>query len=176
MMTLGMRLERTSLLSVEPKSSMSSSKTILTTFCAGERDSMTSAVMQRSLVRATKSLTTLKLTSASRSAMRMSRIALVISASVSLPLPRKRSKVSVRRSDRLLNMGPPPLEQSFHWQVIIRQNGATPRPPGRGRTRAHRTPGGRPRSRPRRYGRWEASSARRPRARCRPWQYRRAWS
>lgn len=64
----------------------------------------TSAVRQRSRVLATKSLTTLKLTSASSSAMRMSRIALVMSASVSLPLPRRRSNVSLRRSERLLNM------------------------------------------------------------------------
>ena len=103
MMTLGMRLLKTSLLSVEPSISVSSSSTILTTFCAGDSDSMTSAVMQRSLVLATNSLTTLKLTSASSSAMRMSRMAEVISASVSLPLPRRRSNVSLRRSLRESN-------------------------------------------------------------------------
>ena len=44
MMTLGMRLPRTSLLSVRPKSSVSSSSTILMTFCAGVSESSTSAV------------------------------------------------------------------------------------------------------------------------------------
>ena len=47
------------------------------TFCAGVSESSTSASRQRSFVRATNDLTTLKLTSASRSAMRISRMACV---------------------------------------------------------------------------------------------------
>ena len=105
MITLGVRFcMSTSLLSVEPSSSVSSSSTTLTTFCAGLSESSTSASRHCSLQRATKSLTTRKLTSASSSAMRISRMATLMSSSVSLPLPRSLSKVSVRRSERLLNM------------------------------------------------------------------------
>ena len=88
MTTLGMRLLRTSLESVRPRSSVSSSSTILMTFCAGVSESSTSASRQRSFVRATNVFTTLKLTSASSSAMRISRMASLISSSVKRPLPR----------------------------------------------------------------------------------------
>ena len=104
MMTLGMRLESTSLLSVRPSSSVSSSVTILMTFCVGDRESSTSASRQRSLVRATNCLTTLKLTSASSMAMRTSRMAELMSSSVRRPLPRRPEKMPCRRSERLSNM------------------------------------------------------------------------
>ena len=60
----------------EPISSVSSSWTIFTTCCAGVSLFSTSSPIARSRTRATKSLTTSKLTSASSSARRISRIAL----------------------------------------------------------------------------------------------------
>ena len=104
MMTLGMRLLRTSLLSVRPNSSVSSSSTILMTFCAGVSESSTSASRQRSFVRATNDFTTLKLTSASRSAMRISRMASLMSSSVRRPLPRRPLNMPCRRVDRFSSM------------------------------------------------------------------------
>ena len=80
--------------SVEPRSSVSSSKTTRTTFCAGVSESSTSAARQRSLHEATKRFTTRKFTSASRSARRISRIATLMSSSVRRPLPLNRSNVS----------------------------------------------------------------------------------
>ena len=93
MMTLGMRLESTSRESVRPSSSVSSSSTIFTTFWAGVSESSTSAERQRSLVRATKFFTTLKLTSASKSARRISRMAALMSSSVRRPLLRRPEKM-----------------------------------------------------------------------------------
>ncbi len=93
MMTLGMRLDSTSLLSVRPSSAVSSSSTILTTFWAGVSESSTSEPRQRSLARATNALTTLKLTSASSSARRISRMAALMSSSVRRPLLRRPEKM-----------------------------------------------------------------------------------
>ena len=59
MITLGVRFcASVSLESVEPRRTVSSSRTMRTTFCAGVSDSMTSAVRHFSLQRATKFLTT----------------------------------------------------------------------------------------------------------------------
>ena len=99
-----MRLLKTSLLSVRPNSSVNSSSTILMTFCAGVSESSTSASRQRSFVRATNDFTTLKLTSASRSAMRISRMASLISSSVRRPLPRSPLNMPCRRVDRFSSM------------------------------------------------------------------------
>ena len=104
MMTLGMRLESTSLESVRPNNSVSSSSTIFTTFWAGVSESSTSASRQRSFVRATNDFTTLKLTSASRSAMRISRMASLMSSSVRRPLPRSPENMPCRRLERLSSM------------------------------------------------------------------------
>ena len=93
MMTLGMRLPSTSRESVRPKSSVSSSSTIFTTFWAGVSESSTSEERQRSLVRATNAFTTLKLTSASRSARRISRMAALMSSSVRRPFERSPEKM-----------------------------------------------------------------------------------
>ena len=71
-----------------PISAASSSSTILTTCWPGSSESSTPAPRQRSLTCAVNCLTTLKLTSASSSARRISRIALSTSASVSLPRER----------------------------------------------------------------------------------------
>ena len=66
-----------------PMRAVSSSLTILMTICAGERLSSTSAPVARSVTLRTKSLTTLKFTSASSSASLTSRMASFTSASVS---------------------------------------------------------------------------------------------
>ena len=83
-----------------PMRAVSSSLTILMTICAGERLSSTSAPVARSVTLRTKSLTTLKFTSASSSASLTSRMASFTSASVSRPLPRRRLNASVSLSDR----------------------------------------------------------------------------
>ena len=70
-----------------PMSATSSSFTIFTTCCAGVRLSMTSEPSARSFTWATNSRTTLKLTSASSSARRISRMAASTSSAVSLPWP-----------------------------------------------------------------------------------------
>ena len=104
MMTFGMREVSTSLESVRPSRPVSSSSTTFTTFWAGVSDSRTSASRQRSFVRAMNDFTTLKLTSASKSAMRISRMAALMSSSVSLPLPRKPEKMFCNRSERFSSM------------------------------------------------------------------------
>ena len=70
-----------------PIISVSSSLTILMTCCDGVRLSSTSSPTQRSVTFLTKSFATRKLTSASSSAMRTSRIATFTSASLSFPRP-----------------------------------------------------------------------------------------
>src|SRR5579871_1704928 len=105
MMTVGGEGARLSRDSVPPSSVTNSSLTILTTCCTGERLSSTSTPTDRSLTRAIKSLTTRKLTSASSSAWRTSRIASLTSASLTRPLPRRRLKTLCNLSLRLSNMG-----------------------------------------------------------------------
>ena len=109
---LGLMLRR---LSVPPISAVSSSSTILTTACAAVSVSSTSCPTARSLTRFTKSLTTLKLTSASNSAMRTSRIASFTSSSVSLPCPRSFLNIPCRRSDRFSkSISSPPFIYSLY--------------------------------------------------------------
>src|SRR5437773_3165880 len=85
------------------RSSTSSSWTILTTCCPAVRLPRISAPIARSRIRPTTSLTTLKLTSASRRASRISRAAASTSASVTRPRPVRLASVVRRRSLRLSN-------------------------------------------------------------------------
>ena len=95
MMTLGMRPESDeSRLGAAHEAAVSSSSTILMTVCPGVRLLSTSWPTARSRTSATKSLTTLKLTSASSSARRISRMAASTSASESRPLPVRFLKTS----------------------------------------------------------------------------------
>ena len=71
-----------------PRMSISSSLTILTTCCAGLSACETSAPAARSLMRLIKARTTGRETSASSNARRISRAVALMSASLSLPLPR----------------------------------------------------------------------------------------
>ena len=87
----------------EPMSLISSSLTILTTCCPGVRDSSTSAPTARSSMLFTNCLTTLKFTSASRSAMRTSLSAAFVSASLSFPLPRRSRNTRCNFSVKLSN-------------------------------------------------------------------------
>src|SRR5258708_14875485 len=87
-----------------PRSATSSSLTILTMCWPGVSDSRTSAPTARSRMRSTKARATLKLTSASSSAMRTSRSPASTSSLLSLPLPEKRLKTSPRRSLRESNI------------------------------------------------------------------------
>ena len=86
-----------------PRMPTSSSLTILTTCCAGFRASETSAPLARSLTCLTNSRTTGSATSASSSAIRISRQVLSMSVSDSRPLPRRSDRTEVRRSDRVSN-------------------------------------------------------------------------
>ena len=82
---------------------VSSSCTILITCCPGVKDCMTSEPSARSETVLTNSLTTLKLTSASNNANLTSRIIVLISASVTFPLPRIFCIVACKRSDNPSN-------------------------------------------------------------------------
>ena len=86
------------------RSATSSSLTILTTCWPADRLSSTSCPIARSRTRATKSLTTLKLTSASSSARRTSRMAASTSASLIRPRPVRLPSVLRSRSLRVSNM------------------------------------------------------------------------
>src|SRR5690606_15876782 len=86
-----------------PRMLMSSSLTILTTCCAGFSACETSAPRARSLTCAMKSLTTGSATSASSSAIRISRAVALMSASESLPLLRSDEKTVVNRSESVSN-------------------------------------------------------------------------
>ncbi len=98
---------KASLESPPPMSATSSSFTIFTTCCAGVRLSMTSEPSARSLTCATNSRTTLKFTSASSSARRISRMAASMSSEVSLPWPLRLCMTPWRRSVSASNMGGP---------------------------------------------------------------------
>src|SRR6266508_915993 len=89
-----------------PRVLTSSSWTILMTCWAGLRDLDSSAPTARSLILATKLRTTLKLTSASSRATRISRSTSSTPASLSRPLPRRRRKMPTNRSERASNMRP----------------------------------------------------------------------
>ena len=85
MMIVGGLLATSSFALVLPISAMSSSLTILITCCAGLKLFKISCPTAFSLTFAMKSFATERLTSASKSAMRTSRIAVFISSSVNLP-------------------------------------------------------------------------------------------
>src|ERR1700729_3437945 len=87
-----------------PMSSVSSSETILTTCWPGLSLPTMSAPRARSFTALVKLLTTLKLTSASRSARRISRMAALMSASVRVPRPRTSDRVAWSFSARESNM------------------------------------------------------------------------
>src|SRR5260370_9407654 len=70
----------------------------------GEREASTSSPMAFSLTASISCLTTLKLTSASRSATRISRRAASMFAAESLPSPRRFLKTRCSLSDKLSNM------------------------------------------------------------------------
>ena len=76
-----------------PNSLVISSLTILMNCCPGVSDFKTSSPMARSLTAFVNCLTTLKLTSASKSASLISRLAALMSASLSLPLRFKFEKM-----------------------------------------------------------------------------------
>ena len=86
-MTAGFWEPNSSFALVLPMSAVSSSLTILMTICPGVKLSSTSVPTARASTRFTKSLTTRKLTSASRSASLISRIASLTSRSLSRPFP-----------------------------------------------------------------------------------------
>src|SRR3954469_12235022 len=87
-----------------PRMVTSSSLTILMTCCAGFSACDTSAPRARSLSAAMNSRTTGSATSASSSAMRISRAVPSMSASDSRPLPRSDLKTVSSRSDRVSNI------------------------------------------------------------------------
>ena len=101
-----------------PSRATSSSLTILMTCWVGDRLSRISASVAFSVTVLMKSLATLKLTSASSSAMRISRMASLISDSVSRPLLRRCLKAdeifSVRPSNAMLSLLPELVEQRRH--------------------------------------------------------------
>ena len=87
-----------------PRISTSTSLVILTTCCPGVRLFITSSVSACSLILATNSRATRKLTSASKRAFLISRRASSTSFSVSLPLLPKGLKTPASRSDKASNM------------------------------------------------------------------------
>jgi hypothetical protein len=90
-----------------PISFASSSPVIFTTCWPGSRLSSTPSPRQRSLSSDVNDLTTLKLTSASRRASRISRIARSTSASLSLPRERTSESVDCSRSESWSNTNDP---------------------------------------------------------------------
>ena len=88
-----------------PISAVSSSFTIFTTCWPGSRLSITSWPSARSLTASVNCLTTRKLTSASSSASRISRIALLTSSSLSFPRERTSERADCSLSERVSNMG-----------------------------------------------------------------------
>ena len=97
--SLASRIRRVS----PPRMATSSSLTILTTCWAGFSAPETSAPLARSLTRPMKPRTTGSATSASSSAIRISRAVVSMSASDSRPLPRRLESESLRRSERVAN-------------------------------------------------------------------------
>src|SRR4051812_37997890 len=102
-MTVGGRGEKVMPAEAPPIRAVSSSLTILTTCWPGLSWPSTPAPRERSLTVAVNCLTTLKLTSASSSARRISRMALLTSSSVSAPRWRTPARVPWSFSDRESN-------------------------------------------------------------------------
>jgi hypothetical protein len=92
--TVGGRGEKERSRAAPPISSVSSSETIFTTCWPGLSWPITFAPSARSFTAPVNDLTTLKLTSASSSARRISRIAALMSSSVSVPRPRTSASVA----------------------------------------------------------------------------------
>ena len=101
--TVGGRPANASRESPVPISSVSSSWTIFTTCWPGFRSFSTSSPSARSRTRATKSLTTRKLTSASSSARRISRMAREIDSSSSRFLPLRSPRAALSLSESVSN-------------------------------------------------------------------------
>src|SRR5262245_40088729 len=87
-----------------PRVETSSSWTNLMTCWLGDSDFDRSAPTMRARTRSTKPRATVRLTSASRRATRISRRTSSTSASLSRPLPRRRLKMPSKRSERASNM------------------------------------------------------------------------
>ena len=102
--TVGGRGAKVSPTEAPPISFESSSLTILTTCWPGLSCPITSAPRQRSFTADVNCLTTLKLTSASRSARRISRMAAFTSSSVSVPRERTSASVAWSFSESESNM------------------------------------------------------------------------
>src|SRR3954451_21086063 len=136
MKTLGGSLAKRSLASWLPRILISSSWTILMTCCEGESAESTSSPMALTLMFSMSCLTTRKLTSASSSAMRISRRAPSMFSAVSFPSPRRFLKTRCSLSDRLSNMriecrhiAAAVFQRSFYYNHLLRRGCAG----GRGR-------------------------------------------
>src|SRR5258708_24575247 len=103
-MTLGGSLAKRSLDWWLPRIRGSSSRTMAIICWVGEREASTSAPIAFSLTASISCLTTLKLTSASRRATRISHRAVSMFAAESLPSPRRFLKTRCSLSDKLSNM------------------------------------------------------------------------
>ena len=103
--TVGPGLANTSSRPEPPIRVVSSSATTFTTCCPGLSESSTSWPRARSFTPAVNSFTTLKFTSASSSASRTWRMALLTSSSVSLPRERTSPRASCSRSESVSNIG-----------------------------------------------------------------------
>src|SRR5258706_13335746 len=104
MTTLGLVLVKTRREDCPPRSSTNSSKTILTTCSDGFSSCQTCWPSAFSLTEAIKSLATLKLTSASSNASRISRSAASTCSFVSTPSPRRFFNVRFSLSERDSNI------------------------------------------------------------------------
>src|SRR4051794_888242 len=131
--TVGGRGEKTTAFDAPPISAESSSLTILTTCWPGFRAPTTSDPSARSLTALVNCLTTLKLTSASSSASRISRIAALMSSSVRVPRCLTPSSVAWSFSERTSNISAQassagealvPGGVAQQRPVVLRQRGA----------------------------------------------------
>lgn len=112
MITVGGRFDIRSSRVSPPRILTSSSLTILITCCAGFSPPRTSAPLARSRTAAMNSRTTGSATSASSNAIRISRVVASISASVSLPLPRRFLNAVESRSESVSNTRNSPFRRS----------------------------------------------------------------
>ena len=125
---------RLSPLSSAPRIATSSSWTILTTIWPGVTLLITSWPTARLRTRLTRSLTTGNATSASSSAMRISRIASITSSSLSAPRRLRRSSTPLRRLVRLSNINAIPraphhrLSGGAGRAPSLKPSGSRPRP------------------------------------------------
>src|SRR5438128_7669180 len=120
-----------------PSSSTSSPWTTFTTCWAGVSDVRTSCPTALSFTRSMKARTTLKLTSASRSATRTSRSASWMFSSDSRPRPPSLSKMVCSLVLRESSMGTPTLREH---QSKINETAGARRLPAAGRNELHRRP------------------------------------